>query len=146
MNTGDLGHVDAGGRLMIDGREDDMIVSGGENVFPQEVADVLARHERVADVAVIGVDDPEFGQRLRAFVVVAPGGEPTPDELKATSSRISRATRCRATSSSSTRCRAIRAARSSPASSPTRHLPLRQSMTRDNVKVDDGDAGRRAGS
>lgn len=69
MNTGDLGHQDAAGRLFIDGREDDMIVSGGENVFPQEVADVLMQHPQITDAAVYGVADPEFGQRLVAFVV-----------------------------------------------------------------------------
>jgi acyl-CoA synthetase (AMP-forming)/AMP-acid ligase II len=82
MNTGDLGHLDAAGRLLIDGREDDMIVSGGENVFPQEVSDVLGRHPAVADVAVVGVDDEEFGQRLRAYVVAAAGEEPTEEELR----------------------------------------------------------------
>jgi acyl-CoA synthetase (AMP-forming)/AMP-acid ligase II/NAD(P)-dependent dehydrogenase (short-subunit alcohol dehydrogenase family) len=82
MNTGDLGHIDAAGRLLIDGREDDMIVSGGENVFPQEVSDVLGRHPAVADVAVVGVDDEEFGQRLRAYVVTAPEEEPTEEELR----------------------------------------------------------------
>jgi acyl-CoA synthetase (AMP-forming)/AMP-acid ligase II len=82
MNTGDLGHLDATGRLLIDGREDDMIVSGGENVFPQEVSDVLGRHPAVADVAVVGVDDEEFGQRLRAYVVAAAGEEPTEGELR----------------------------------------------------------------
>jgi len=82
MNTGDLGHLDAEGRLLIDGREDDMVVSGGENVFPQEVSDVLGRHPAVADVAVIGVDDEEFGQRLRAYVVAAAGADPTPEELR----------------------------------------------------------------
>ena len=83
MNTGDLGHIDAEGRLFIDGREDDMIVSGGENVFPQEVVEVLLGHDDVADVAVFGVDDEEFGQRLRAYVVPSAGREPSPDELKA---------------------------------------------------------------
>jgi acyl-CoA synthetase (AMP-forming)/AMP-acid ligase II len=83
MNTGDLGHVDAAGRLFIDGREDDMIVSGGENVFPGEVEDVLARHDGVADVAVIGVEDEEFGQRLKAFVVADDGAELSEDALKA---------------------------------------------------------------
>jgi acyl-CoA synthetase (AMP-forming)/AMP-acid ligase II/NAD(P)-dependent dehydrogenase (short-subunit alcohol dehydrogenase family) len=82
MNTGDLGHLDTEGRLLIDGREDDMIVSGGENVFPQEVGDVLGRHPAVADVAVVGVDDEEFGQRLRAYVVAAPGADPAPEELR----------------------------------------------------------------
>ena len=83
MSTGDLGHLDDAGRLFIDGREDDMIVSGGENVFPGEVEDVLARHPDVEDVAVLGVPDEEFGQRLRAFVVSAAGSDPSEDDLKA---------------------------------------------------------------
>jgi fatty-acyl-CoA synthase len=56
-----------------DGRDDDMIVSGGENIFPGEVEDLLRRHDGVEDAAVIGVDDEEFGQRLSAFVVTAEG-------------------------------------------------------------------------
>ncbi|MFB9324213.1 AMP-binding protein, partial [Cryptosporangium minutisporangium] len=83
MNTGDLGHVDEAGRLFVDGREDDMIVSGGENVFPQEVEELLARHEAVADVAVFGVPDDEFGQRLAAHVVPVDGATVTADELRA---------------------------------------------------------------
>jgi fatty-acyl-CoA synthase len=75
MNIGDLGHLDAAGRLFIDGREDDMILSGGENVFPQELEDVLVGHPQLADAAVIGVEDPDFGQRLRAFVVPRAGVE-----------------------------------------------------------------------
>ncbi|HYU16389.1 MAG TPA: AMP-binding protein [Solirubrobacterales bacterium] len=81
-STGDLGHVDERGRLFIEGRDDDMIVSGGENVFATEVADVLARHRGVADVAVVGVPDEEFGQRLRAFVVKQED-DVSPDDLKA---------------------------------------------------------------
>jgi fatty-acyl-CoA synthase len=81
--TGDLGHLDRQGRLYIDGREDDMIVSGGENVFPGEVEDTLVTHSGVAEAAVIGVEDPEFGQRLKAFVVRAEASEVTEDELKA---------------------------------------------------------------
>src|SRR5690606_20647793 len=69
MSTGDLGHLDAAGRLFIDGRDDDMIVSGGENVFPGEVEDLLYRHPAITEAAVIGVPDEEFGQRLAAFVV-----------------------------------------------------------------------------
>jgi acyl-CoA synthetase (AMP-forming)/AMP-acid ligase II/short-subunit dehydrogenase len=72
-STGDLGHFDSAGRLFIDGRADDMIVSGGENVFPLEVEDVLAAHPAVREVAVIGVHDEQFGQRLKAFVVVHDG-------------------------------------------------------------------------
>ena len=72
MHTGDTGHVDRDGRLFVDGRDDDMIVSGGENVFPGEVEDVIARHPDVVEAAVIGVPDPEFGSRLKAFVVARP--------------------------------------------------------------------------
>jgi fatty-acyl-CoA synthase len=82
MSSGDVGHFDREGRLFIDGRDDDMIVSGGENVFPQEVEELLMAHERVADAAVIGVDDEDFGKRLRAFVVAA-GEAPGEEELKA---------------------------------------------------------------
>jgi acyl-CoA synthetase (AMP-forming)/AMP-acid ligase II len=81
--SGDVGHVDAAGRLFIDGRDDEMIVSGGENVFPREVEDLLADHEAVVEVAVIGVDDEKFGQRLKAYVVVAGEAEVGEDELKA---------------------------------------------------------------
>jgi fatty-acyl-CoA synthase len=81
--TGDLGHFDRWGRLFIDGREDDMIVSGGENVFPAEVEETLARHPDVLEVAVIGVSDAAFGQRLKAFVVRVPGATVTEDELRA---------------------------------------------------------------
>jgi acyl-CoA synthetase (AMP-forming)/AMP-acid ligase II len=82
MSSGDVGHFDARGRLFVDGRDDEMIVSGGENVFPREVEDLLADHEAVDDVAIIGVPDEEFGQRLSAFVVCAPGGKVTESELK----------------------------------------------------------------
>ncbi len=69
MSSGDVGRLDDEGRLFVEGRDDEMIVSGGENVFPKEVEDCLARHESVQDVAAIGVDDEDYGQRLRAFVV-----------------------------------------------------------------------------
>jgi acyl-CoA synthetase (AMP-forming)/AMP-acid ligase II len=82
LSSGDVGHFDAGGRLFIDGRDDEMIVSGGENVFPREVEDLLADHDAVDDVAVIGVDDEQFGQRLKAFVVVSRGAKVDADELK----------------------------------------------------------------
>ena len=69
LSSGDVGHFDDDGRLFIDGRDDDMIVSGGENVFPAEVEDLLMGHENVSDVAVFGVEDEKFGQRLKAVVV-----------------------------------------------------------------------------
>jgi acyl-CoA synthetase (AMP-forming)/AMP-acid ligase II len=83
LSSGDVGHIDADGRLFIDGRDDEMIVSGGENVFPREVEDLLADHGDVADVAVIGVEDEEFGQRLKAFVVVAAEADVSEEDLKA---------------------------------------------------------------
>jgi fatty-acyl-CoA synthase len=73
MSTGDVGHLDSAGRLFVDGRDDEMIVSGGENVFPREVEDLLADHEEIAEAAVIGVPDEEFGQRLKAYVVLSNG-------------------------------------------------------------------------
>ncbi|GAW51607.1 MULTISPECIES: AMP-binding protein [unclassified Nocardioides] len=81
MSTGDVGRFDENGRLHVEGRDDEMIVSGGENVFPKEVEDTLMRHDAVVEVAAVGVDDPDFGKRLRAFVVV--NGDVTEDELKA---------------------------------------------------------------
>jgi fatty-acyl-CoA synthase len=83
FSSGDVGHLDEAGRLFIDGRDDEMIVSGGENVFPREIEDLLADHEAVVEVAVIGVEDEEFGQRLKAFVVLAEGAEAGEDDLKA---------------------------------------------------------------
>ena len=83
LSSGDVGHIDPAGRLFIDGRDDEMIVSGGENVFPREVEDLLADHEAVVEAAVIGVDDEQFGQRLKAFVVLDPGAEVSEDDLKA---------------------------------------------------------------
>jgi fatty-acyl-CoA synthase len=79
--TGDLGRFDENGRLFIVGRDDEMIVSGGENVFPKEVEDALGRHPAVIEAAAIGVPDDDFGQRLRAFVALR---EPVDEEaLKA---------------------------------------------------------------
>jgi acyl-CoA synthetase (AMP-forming)/AMP-acid ligase II len=82
MATGDVGRLDDGGRLFVEGRDDEMIVSGGENVFPKEVEDLLARHDAVAEAAAIGVEDEDFGQRLRAFVVTNEGAQATAEELK----------------------------------------------------------------
>ncbi len=83
LSSGDVGYFDQDGHLFVAGRDDEMIVSGGENVFPREVEDLLAEHETIAETAVIGVDDEKFGQRLKAFVVIKDGGqEPSEDELK----------------------------------------------------------------
>ena len=80
LATGDVGRFDDDGRLFVEGRDDEMIVSGGENVFPAEVEDCLARHPAVVEAAAIGVDDEDFGKRLRAFVVTS--GEVSEDALK----------------------------------------------------------------
>ncbi|MCM6776282.1 acyl-CoA synthetase [Nocardia sp. CDC159] len=82
MSSGDVGHFDDYGLLFVDGRDDDMIVSGGENVFPQEVENLLLQRPDVCDVAVVGVDDTEFGKRLRAFIVPEPGVTPDAEEIK----------------------------------------------------------------
>ncbi len=81
--SGDLGHLDEAGRLFIDGRADDMIVSGGENVHPGEVEDVLVSHPAILEAAAVGVDDESFGQRLCAYVVCQPGGSISAEEVRA---------------------------------------------------------------
>jgi fatty-acyl-CoA synthase len=83
MSSGDVGHFDEKGRLFIDGRDDEMIVSGGENVFPAEVEELLSGHEAISEAAAIGVDDEKFGQRLKAFVVLRGGRELSEDDVKA---------------------------------------------------------------
>ncbi|MDV7244678.1 MULTISPECIES: acyl-CoA synthetase [Rhodococcus] len=83
LSTGDVGHFDRNGLLFVDGRDDDMIVSGGENVYPLEVENLLADREDVIEAAVIGVEDADFGHRLRAFVVPAPGSAKDAEEMKA---------------------------------------------------------------
>jgi fatty-acyl-CoA synthase len=85
MSSGDVGRFDDDGRLYVEGRDDEMIVSGGENVFPQEVENCLARHQAVVEVAAIGIADDQFGARLRAFVVLDSGSgtaQPSEDDLK----------------------------------------------------------------
>jgi fatty-acyl-CoA synthase len=82
MATGDVGRFDEADRLFVQGRDDEMIVSGGENVFPKEVEDTLADHEAVLEAAAIGVPDEKFGQRLRVFVVLDEGKQATEAELQ----------------------------------------------------------------
>ncbi|MDQ3578723.1 MAG: AMP-binding protein, partial [Actinomycetota bacterium] len=73
MVTGDRGYLDADGRLFVAGRDDDMIVSGGENVFPRPVEELLLGLAEVVDAAVVGVPDRDFGQRFAAYVALKPG-------------------------------------------------------------------------
>ena len=82
MSSGDVGRFDDAGRLFVVGRDDEMIVSGGENVYPIEVEKTLTAHPDIAEASVIGVDDEQYGQRLAAFVVLNDGASATPDLLK----------------------------------------------------------------
>ena len=82
LHTGDLGHIDEEGFLYVRDRIDDMIVSGGENVVPAEVEEVLLRHPEVAEAAVVGREDPEWQQAVTAVVVLENGSEATPDDLR----------------------------------------------------------------
>jgi fatty-acyl-CoA synthase len=83
MSSGDVGYLDAAGRLFVVGRDDEMIVSGGENVYPIEVEKILGKHADVLEASVLGVDDEQYGQRLVGFVVLHDGAAATPEELKA---------------------------------------------------------------
>jgi acyl-CoA synthetase (AMP-forming)/AMP-acid ligase II len=80
--TGDLGHVDSNGLLFVDGREDDMVISGGENVYPSSVEQLLAELPQVREVAVAGVPDPEYGQRLAAWIALRDGEKLDPDAVR----------------------------------------------------------------
>jgi fatty-acyl-CoA synthase len=82
MHSGDIGYFDEDGRLFVSGRDDDMIVSGGENVFPRELEDALIDHPDISDVVVRGVPDEKFGQALAAYVVVKPGASLSEDDVK----------------------------------------------------------------
>lgn len=83
MVSGDVGRFDAAGRLYVVGRDDDMIVSGGENVYPVEVEKAIGALSEVREVAVVGVDDEKFGQRLAAYVVPTPGAGLEADAVRA---------------------------------------------------------------
>ncbi|MGY2118368.1 AMP-binding protein [Nocardia gipuzkoensis] len=82
MSSGDVGHFDTAGRLFVDGRDDDMIVSGGENVFPGEIEALLAAHPAIREAACLGVSDDTYGQRVRAFVVPVEPGALTADTIR----------------------------------------------------------------
>ncbi|MBW0112878.1 AMP-binding protein, partial [Pseudonocardia sp. KRD-182] len=82
MGTGDVGRVDEHGRLHLTGRADDMIVSGGENVHPGPVEDLIVARAEVREAAVTGVDDDEYGQRLAAYVVLEPGATADADTVR----------------------------------------------------------------
>ena len=117
LATGDLGHLTADGLLFVDGREDDMVISGGENVYPAAVEDVIAELPQVREVAVAGVPDEEWGQRLAAWIALHDGETSTRTRCGSTSGTGWPASPCRATCTSSPRCPATPPARSCAASS-----------------------------
>ena len=82
MSSGDVGYFDDDGLLYVSGRDDEMIVSGGENVFPAEVEDLISGHPDIIEATALGVEDKDFGQRLRAFVVLKENAELTEDAIK----------------------------------------------------------------
>jgi fatty-acyl-CoA synthase len=82
LSSGDVGYFDERGLLFVSGRDDEMIVSGGENVFPAEVEDLISGHPEVIEATALGVDDKDFGARLRAFVVKVEGATVTEDDIK----------------------------------------------------------------
>jgi long-chain acyl-CoA synthetase len=81
LRTGDAGYVDRDGYVYLHDRKKDMIVSGGENVYPTEVENVLMTHPDVGDVAIIGIPDEKWGEAVKAVVVPAAGAAPTEAEL-----------------------------------------------------------------
>ncbi|MEV6072599.1 AMP-binding protein [Nocardia sp. NPDC052001] len=82
LDTGDLGYLDVAGRLFIAGRDDEMIISGGENVFPRPVEEALSHLPQISEVAVVGVPDQEFGQRLAAYIVKREGSDLDPHMIR----------------------------------------------------------------
>ena len=80
--TRDRGYVDEAGYVFVEGRADDTIIRGGENIAPAEIEDVLLAHAEIADCAVVGIDDAEWGQRIAAAVVLVPGAASTPEDIR----------------------------------------------------------------
>ena len=81
MHTGDVGYFDEGYFLFVADRKKDMIVSGGENIYPREVEEALYAHPGVAEAAVIGIPDDRWGESVRAVVATHPGASPSAEEL-----------------------------------------------------------------
>ena len=119
LRTGDGGYLDEEGYLFLTDRIKDMIVSGGENVYPVEVEEALSQHPTVDEVAVIGVPDERWGEAVKALVVLRPGGDAAARSWSRSPASGSPATSCRGRSTSSTTCRATRPGRCSSTSSAT---------------------------
>jgi acyl-CoA synthetase (AMP-forming)/AMP-acid ligase II len=91
--TRDRGFIDDEGYLFVEGRSDDTIIRGGENIAPAEIEDVLLRHDGVVDCAVVGLDDDEWGHRIAAAVVLSPEGGPTTEELRSFAREVLRSSK-----------------------------------------------------
>ena len=102
MHTGDLATIDEDGYCNIVGRIKDMVIRGGENVYPREIEEFLFRHPKIEEVQVVGVPDPKYGEELCAWIKLQAGETPTPEEIQASARARSRITKFRATSTSST--------------------------------------------
>lgn len=83
MHTGDLGTIDARGYCRIVGRVKDMIIRGGENIYPREIEEYVYRHPKIAEVQVFGIPDEKFGEQVCAWIVLHPGEQMTEEDLKA---------------------------------------------------------------
>ena len=83
MHTGDLATMDAGGYVNIVGSIKDMVIRGGENIYPREIEEFLYRHPQVQDVQVVGVPDQKYGEELCAWIIAKPGTKPTEDDIRA---------------------------------------------------------------
>ena len=83
MHTGDLATMDAEGYVNIVGRIKDMVIRGGENIYPREIEEFLYRHPQVQDVQVVGVPDAKYGEELCAWIIAKPGTQPTEDDIRA---------------------------------------------------------------
>jgi long-chain acyl-CoA synthetase len=81
LHTGDVGYMDEDGYIFITERKKDLIIKGGENISSREVEEVLFRHPKVSEAAVIGIKDPIYGEDIKAFVVLRPGQKATPEEI-----------------------------------------------------------------
>ena len=150
MHTGDGGRMDENGYVFIVDRIKDMIITGGENVYSAEVENALAKHPAVAAVAVIGVPDPDWGERVHAVVVLLPGQNATEDSSARTARHSSRVTKLPAASTSSTQCRCPEPARSLNANSansigttPAIRCPDDQPQVSARQRYDGGPAQKR---
>ncbi len=112
LHTGDLGSMDADGNLRIQGRLKELIIRGGENIYPREIENIIASHPAVAAVAVVGVADPVFGEQVAACVELAPGMSASAAELRALCEQNVAASRCRPAGPLSRQCPGPRSARS----------------------------------